>query len=100
MIHNASFSEGIEPVEKIDYTVRDIDLILKDRFYLVKHTVFSKWLGIRSDWEENYEKNRQQLVDNVIDLRNLLADIYNNELHQEYKKRVNTPLEWIEPKSR
>lgn len=47
MIHNASFSEGIEPVEKIDYTVRDIDLILKDRFYLVKHTVFSKWLGIR-----------------------------------------------------
>jgi hypothetical protein len=108
MIENPEFNSAVEDPKKIKETITYIDNLLKAKFYLVDASSVSFWLYFRNYWEEIYrwryikekKKLAQEALDNIIDLRNTLVNKYNNTLRSDYKERMDTEIEKIDPEKR
>jgi hypothetical protein len=106
MIENPEFSIGMEDSSKIMETKEDIDELIKAKFHLVDARVVSHWLYFRNHWHDlswstdDEKRLAQEVVDKVVDLRNLLVGKYNNKLRKDYKDRMSTDIEKIDPEKR
>ncbi|HEY7078460.1 MAG TPA: hypothetical protein VH500_02090 [Nitrososphaeraceae archaeon] len=51
MLANHEFQTGIEPTDKLQATIDDIDMILMPDYYLASDSVQRKWWGIKRKLE-------------------------------------------------
>jgi glutamate-1-semialdehyde aminotransferase len=68
---------------QIDNLARDIDSLLKEKFYLISNEVVTKWIVFNNNYHN---------ISNVKSLIDQLIEEYNKDIRKEYKKLLGIEI--------